>query len=484
MAAERRTAAPLETARTDSAVTARMEPVGWPDALVENDSHLGTVFGGQYRIEERMGAGGMGAVYRGTQLSVDRPVAVKVIAPGIEQHAQHVQRFRREAEALAKLRHPNTVHLLDFGVTDQGRLFMVMELLSGMDLEQQLAQHGPIELTQALRVVRQIARSLSEAHALGVIHRDLKPSNVFLSHVEGGDSFVKVMDFGVAGFLREEDDRSVLTLKGTVLGTAAYMSPEQAQGFAVDARADLYSLGVVLFEMLTGRPPFQANSAVSLLIAHVSEEPPRLADVCPDLPEIKLVQALIDDLLAKEPERRLPTAAELIVRIDELLTLLGEMPMVPSGASISGSGFPAARAKKRSRAPSAWPFAALTLALALAAGFAWHRPADVASLRAMAMPGLELVQSHGADLLQGATSLIDRLRQPALSKVTIATVPSGATVKLGGAELGNTPYELALKDKTVIELDLPGHEVQTLQIDPSGDPNVVVNLVPMPPLAR
>jgi serine/threonine protein kinase len=483
MAAERKIA-PAETARTESMVAPRAESDARPDSRVQrvdSDTPLGTVYGGQYRIEERMGAGGMGAVYRGTQLSVGRPVAIKVIAPEIERNDQHVSRFRREAEALAKLRHPNTVHLLDFGVTDEGRLYMVMELLSGRDLEAQLKETGPLELAAALRIVRQIARSLSEAHALGVIHRDLKPSNVFLCHVDGGDSFVKVMDFGVAGFLRDEDDRSVLTMKGTVLGTAAYMSPEQAQGFPVDARADLYSLGVVLFELLAGRPPFQANSAVSLLIAHVSEQPPRLADICADLPERDSVQALLDDLLAKEPEKRIATAADLITRIDALLNQLGEMSLIPPGQSLTPAK-PLRAQKRRSRATSAWPYLVVTVCLALGAGFVWQRPAEVASLRSMAAPQLELLQGRGLALWNGTLQVFQNLRRPDPVRVTIATVPSGARVKLGGAELGSTPYELAVKDKTEIELELPGHEVKTLQVDPAGDPNLIVKLNPLPPL--
>jgi hypothetical protein len=259
------------------------------------------------------------------------------------------------------------------------------------------------------------------------------------------------------------------------------MSPEQAQGFAVDARADLYSLGVVLFELLAGRPPFQANSAVSLLIAHVSEQPPRLADVCPDLPERETVQMLLDDLLAKEPEKRIGSAADLITRIDALLTSLGEMAMIPPGQSLTPAK-PLRAQKRRSRATSAWPYVVVTLFLALAAGFVWQRPADVASLRAMAVPQLELLQGRGLALWDGASKLFEDLRRPESVRVTIATVPSGARVKLAGAELGSTPYELAVKDKTEIELDLPGHEIKTLQVDPAGDPNLIVKLNPLPPL--
>jgi serine/threonine-protein kinase len=421
-----------------------------------------------------MGAGGMGAVYRGTQLSIDRPVAIKLIAPEVEQNAAHVQRFRREAEALARLRHPNTVHLLDFGVTEQGRLYMVMELLSGTDLEQRLAQHGTFELAPALRVVRQIARALSEAHATGIIHRDLKPSNVFLSQVEGGDTFVKVMDFGVAGF-QQAETYSTLTLQGTVLGTAAYMSPEQAQGFAVDARADLYSLGVVLFEMLSGRPPFQANSAVSLLLAHVSEEPPRLREVCPDLLALQSTQDLLDKLLAKDPEQRLHSATELIDGIDDLLLEIGEASLPPTGSSRI--------IPRKPRRHTAWYAVALTLMVSGFTGLALQRPHDVSALRAQAGPSMEMLQLRGASLGRAALERVEELLDTVRGRtsVTIATVPSGAIVKLAGAELGKTPYALALKTKTEVELDLPGHALKTLAVDPGGDPNLVVKLEPLPP---
>jgi Protein kinase domain/PEGA domain len=463
-------------------------PVADAAAFAEEDPHLGAVLGDQYRIEERMGSGGMGAVYRARQLSIDRPVAVKLIAWAVEKSPEHMQRFRREAEALAKLRHPNTVHMLDFGVTEDGRLFMVMELLSGDTLEQRLFERGKLEPAEALSAVRQIAQSISEAHALGIVHRDLKPSNVFMSQVEGGDSFVKVMDFGVAGFQHDEL-HSTLTVKGAVLGTAAYMSPEQAQGFEVDARADLYSLGAMLFEMLTGRTPFQANSAISLLLAQVSETPPRLADVSSGLPQLERLQRLLDKLLAKNPNQRPSSATEVIAQIDEMILELGEV--------VSGSACVAARKSRPPARPTHKGSVLLTAALcALLLGTAgWlakqYRPADYARFETQArsligktalvdLAALQLnAEQLGKPLVDGTRSALDRFQRTAA--VTIASMPSGATVKLNGAELGKTPYPLMLKRATVIEVELDGHAAKTVRVDPGGEPNVVVTLDPLPP---
>ncbi|HEX4355158.1 MAG TPA: protein kinase [Polyangiales bacterium] len=440
------------------------------------DPYIGSVLG-QYRIDRRLGSGGMGTVYEGVQLSVDRPVAVKVIAGDADRSPDFVARFRREAQAMARLRHPNTVRLLDFGVTEQSRMYMVMELLRGFDLETRLGQSGPLELTAALRIVRQVAQSLSEAHAIGIVHRDLKPGNIFLAEVEGGDCFVKVMDFGVAGF-QHDGQHTTITMKGAVLGTAAYMSPEQAQGYEVDGRADLYSLGVILFEMLTGRPPFVANTAVSLLLLHVSEPPPRVLEICPNAPELSRVQSLLDRLLAKEPEARIDSAAELISVIDGLLLELGAAISGPSGIDTTP------RMKAVRRKP--WAGALMSLVL-IAAGalFIWQGVRDSDAGDPHARTEWQNLEARGRVLASQSWDWLDHAvegfhRSTSVS-VTIATVPTGATVSLGGAELGTTPYPLQLKAPTAIELSLPGHAEQTVTIDPAGDPNVVIKLVPLPP---
>jgi eukaryotic-like serine/threonine-protein kinase len=283
----------------------------------ESSDSIGRTLGGHYRLELLLGQGGMGSVYRGVQLSVNRPVAIKLISGSSPNQDEMIRRFRREAEATARLSHPNTVRLFDFGVTESQELYMVMELLEGSDLAGHLQQTGPLAVQEALGIASQVLQALSEAHELGIVHRDLKPGNVFLSRLRGGGNFVKVMDFGIAG-IEQARETQKLTTPGAVMGTPSYMSPEQAQGKPVDARSDLYSLGVMLFEMLTGHSPYDADTVVSLLFAHVTQPHKLLAQVGARLPEHAAVQPLLDHLLAKTPDARPPSAAAVLAQIEAL----------------------------------------------------------------------------------------------------------------------------------------------------------------------
>jgi hypothetical protein len=287
----------------------------------------GHVVAARYRIEQLLGQGGMGSVYRALQLCVGRPVALKLLSDEHVGSAALLERFQREAVALARLAHPNTVRLFDFGTSEGGCPYLVMEFLRGTDLARDLERQGPFRYDHALRIARQILCSLAEAHGAGIVHRDVKPANVFLC---AGRSWplVKVLDFGIVGDIVVDPVAPKLTRTGTVVGSVAYMSPEQAQGLAAGPAADLYAVGVVLFEMLTRRTLFDPRVCTAQLIAKVMEPAPRLRDVGPALAVPAELEALVADLVERDAERRPASAREVIERIDALLEQADLPPLV------------------------------------------------------------------------------------------------------------------------------------------------------------
>jgi len=238
-----------------------------------------TIADGRYELVELIGEGGMGAVYLARQVAMDRMVALKLILAEAVKSPDAAARFEREMKLSAKIEHPNTIRVYDFGETD-GQLFLAMELLRGQTLKQVL-ESGPLDLGRIVRIGVQVARALQAAHSEGVVHRDLKPDNVMLLEQYGEHDVVKVLDFGIAKSL-DEPEASV-TATGAVIGTPAYMSAEQAMGQAVDRRSDLYSLGIILYEMASGRLPFTAPGFTALLVAHATETPQPLTQVVPDI---------------------------------------------------------------------------------------------------------------------------------------------------------------------------------------------------------
>ena len=280
-----------------------------------DDPLVGVVLDGRYRVERVVGVGGFGRVYRAQQLNIDAAVAVKVLSFDASQKADQVRRFQNEASIISKLRHPNTLKLVDSGKVPDGRLYIATEFLTGAPLDVVLRARS-MDPLRVLRLLRQICGSLSEAHAHGVVHRDLKPANIFVEPVTGQE-VAKVLDFGVAKLTQQSTE----TASGTIFGTPTYMSPEQASGETVDARSDLYSVGVIAYEMLTGRPPFRGSTPMSLLLKHIQEMPAPPSSLVPDgLPPA--VEAFVMSLLAKSPEQRPHDAAEMVDIIDELLMRL------------------------------------------------------------------------------------------------------------------------------------------------------------------
>jgi serine/threonine protein kinase len=271
---------------------------------------------GRFRIERKIGTGGMGTVYRATQLGLERPVAVKIIKSEFAGDSEVAERFLREARTMAKLRHPRAAMIFDAGSLPDGRHFIIMEFVEGETLSEALAQQGRFSFEQAVRIATQICDVLEEAHRLGIIHRDLKPSNIMLN--ERG---VCVLDFGVAKVLASSAESTAThasTGSGKLVGTPRYMSPEQCLGQRVGARSDLYSLGVLLYEMLAGRPPFVDPLQSALLVKQATASAPPLPRLRQDVP--RSLALAVHTLLAKRPEDRPRTAALAKVLLERSLS--------------------------------------------------------------------------------------------------------------------------------------------------------------------
>nr|HNH84941.1 protein kinase [Acidobacteriota bacterium] len=272
----------------------------------------GTVLDEKYRLEEKIGEGGFGVVFRGTHLSLGRAIAVKVFKPRPgNDNADAVERFKREGISVSRLTHPNVINVLDSGISTQGIAYMVMELLSGKSLEADLKTRTVTTLRHCLEVIIPVCHALAEAHRLGIIHRDIKPDNIFLNQTPEGE-VIKVVDFGIAKMVGDEGDENYrkLTMTNSLIGTPVYMSPERVAAKPYDGRSDVYSVGIVLFELLTGRPPFERDLSglVGLMLAHMNDAPPSICSLNPQIPPI--IETIVLKTLEKNPDDR-PTAKEL-----------------------------------------------------------------------------------------------------------------------------------------------------------------------------
>ena len=421
-----------------------------PDPAI--DPLIGTVIGGRYQLIRRIGKGGMGLVYEADHLGIGKRVAVKLLLDKYSDDPEVVARFEREARTASAIGDEHIVEVFDAGVTEDGRSYLVMELLIGLSLADVAEATGPMPAARAVPIVRQVLRGLAAAHAKGIVHRDMKPENVFLLQKPDRHDVVKIMDFGISKFLQDRESKVRLTATGAVIGTPVYMAPEQAMGTGeIDARVDLYAVGVMLYELLAGRPPFQAPTYIALVTQHLQMPPPPLQMARPDLPTALVVA--VHKALEKDPRDRFASAAEMaaalpsaaaVANLDRVATLTG--PTMPDAG---GTAAESPRGKKAKAAITPGGAAVPTTSR-------WPAPSSVGTTRRR-WPWMAAIVALAATL--GAGIVVVALRPsgkrpaaaaappPAPAVVTgsleVVTDPAGATVEIDGSPRGTTPVVVA-----------------------------------------
>jgi serine/threonine-protein kinase len=434
------------------------------ETALPRDNLVGTTLDGRYRVLRVIGEGGMGIVYEGEHTLIERRVAIKVLREDFSRRADVVERFRREAKSASRIGHPNIVDVLDFGETPAGASYFVMEMLSGVDLADVLAREGALTPQRAVLIAYQVCHALAAAHDKGIVHRDLKPENIFLVERDGQPDFVKIVDFGVAK-ISEQDSPSPrkLTRSGVIFGTPEYMSPEQAGGQAPDHRVDIYALGVTLYELLTGRVPFEGQSFMSVLSKHASKQVPALLDVNPKLKLSTELENTVFRALRKDRNERfqhMRDMASALAQTPEMVPLPFRISLSPGEVRTSGlrivtpldgtasepAAAPEARASSapfgvRMRRPSA-----VGLKLGVLGALLVCAAAGYAASRARGVPPAQHASGAPAPQPQAAppaaaSQAANAHEEPALELVTVrvTTRPEGASVRLtGGGEVCST----------------------------------------------
>lgn len=479
-----------------------------PDAAfahVDRDLAQGDVVG-EYRIEGKLGEGGFGAVFKAVHPVIGKPAAVKVLSRALSSNPQMVSRFIAEARAVNQIHHKNIIDVFSFGQLPDGRQYYVMELLEGMPFDRFLAQRGSLSFAEALPILKGVARALDAAHAKGIVHRDLKPENIFVVFEEDGTVSPKLLDFGLVKLL-DRGGGEHKTKTGTPMGTPYYMSPEQCRGLEVDARTDVYAFGAMVFEILTGRLPFQGETAMDILIKHMSVAPPRPSEVAPGLPAA--VDAPVLRMLAKEPAARPATAGaaleELACALDGPAASRKATPVVvrepaqtPDGVHrgdkdpAHAQSFLAAEADVASpRAPRLRVVAiAMIGAAAMALGGVLFvatraptspRPAGLvepAPSPPSAAPAASVAAPAAPTVAPAADAAAGALVAPAKIALRVDGAPPGAKVLADGAELGVAPgpFELEAGKSLTLTVTARGYKPQKVAVTPTADVILPVSL--------
>ncbi len=429
---------------------------------------VGQTVADQYDILSLMGFGGMGAVYEAVQRNMDRRVALKYIP---SHDPVTAARFEREALTVSKLRHPNTVTVFDYGQTDDGFLFLSMELLSGRTLTDLIKQESPLEPARAVKIASQICRSLAEAHDMGIVHRDIKPDNVILIDVDGDPDVVKVLDFGIAKAVEREEEVT-LTGDGRIIGTPRYMSPEQILSEDIDHRSDIYSLACIIFEMLCGAPPFSAPTTTALMMSHAQESPPPFAqrldeDALAHIPDG--LEDVVRRALGKAPAERPQSTEELRTQLEAALQAhqqgrAYDGPTAPAGSDSDNDA--------SSKTPIVVGAAVgITLLVALAAFVALADADDAdepTDAEAMAADADTLAEEP--DIQSDEDAIDDQPAPPQVSvrdtlQLRIDSEPQGADILEDAEALGQTPLNLTIEsDQAPLALELQQEDYHSKEI--------------------
>lgn len=443
----------------------------------------GEILGGRYRLEDRIGGGGMAWVWKAEDTLLHRPVAVKLLREEFAADEAFLGRFRQEAESAASLVHPNIVHVYDVG-TERGLQYIVMELVEGETLKERIQRQGPLPIGRSLQVATSVARALQAAHRKGIVHRDIKPQNILLT-TEGR---VKVADFGIA----RAASGTTIVHTNTVIGSAHYFAPEQARGGFTDEKSDLYSLGAVLYEMLAGQPPFEGATPVAVALKHLQEQPVSLRKRRPEVP--KSVEAIVMRLLEKDPAKRYTGADALLADLHRALEEIGE-PMTeedPPAPADAQSRTARRQPPRRSPARRVWPWVVIALALALllyggARAFtAWFTVPNVTVAK---VEGMGLRQAQAKLKAQGLGSYVAGREHVAAPKNTVVNqIPAaGDVVKKGrvvqlliseGPQIVTVPNVVGLPVAQAEAAIGPQFQVQVIQIKSNQTQGNVVRQKP------
>ncbi len=461
---------------------------------VGDESDLRGQFAGEYKMLRRIGAGGFGAVYEAEHPILKRKAAVKVLHQSRTLDESAVRRFISEAQTATQLRHRHIVDIFSFGKLPGGQHFYVMDLLDGAPLDRYLAEQKRLTPEVALPLLRPVAEALDALHARGIVHRDVKPPNIFLAWESSGEVIPKLLDFGLVKLL---SDAEVHTASGVPMGTPYYMSPEQCRGEKIDARADVYSLGVICHELLSGRPPFSGDTPAAVLVAHLVQPPPRLS-------EATSLPAALDEpilhMLAKDSAARPPSAGAAIAEFEQVARAAGfeipagflhlPRPSAPPSERdswVSGEvgGRSGPRLTRVGALRSGWLLAlggAVVLGALVGVTLLLQRSSTGTPAAALSVSAAAPAPAAAAtSAFEPASATSTPKAAPAVSRValTLRGAPPGASVVLGNEELGKTPGPVWLplgKEPLSLRVVASGYESKTIKVVPDATSELVVTM--------